>query len=132
MLQKGTIIVTTALLITAVGCFEVDTRTSNQGGGSLLSAGMKIAQDDIGGLNPDELQILSDEAPAIAAQFGVNLGELGTLPSLTDDQAAAIVQFFAANNVSTLEDVERLAQQIDNGQVVVPQILIDMGASLFM
>ena len=131
MLRRGAVIVAAALLVTAIGCFDLDPRTSNQGGGSLISAGLKIAQDQIGDLNPDEWQILADNAPTIAAQVGVNLGQLGQLPSLTDDQAAAIVQFLDDNNVRTQEDLERLAQQIDAGQVVVPQILVDLGTSLF-
>jgi len=131
MLRKGTVIVAAALLITAIGCFNLDPRTSNQGGGSLLTAVGKITSDRIGDLTADEFQILADQAADIVAQYEVDLGELGGLPALRDDQAAAIVQFLDDNNVRTEEDLERLAQQIDAGQVVVPQILIDLGTSLF-
>ena len=44
-------------LSVATGC-SVDPRTSNQGGGSLLSAGTKLMNHQIGSLTADEWQAL--------------------------------------------------------------------------
>jgi len=132
MLRKGTYVLVGILLITASGCFPAaDPRTSNQGGGSIISVGLKLAQQNIGDLNADEWQILTDSAPTIAAQYNVDLGAISELTELSDEQAAAIVQFLDDNSIQTIDDLEQLAQQIEAGTIQVPQILVDMGVDLF-
>lgn len=81
------------------GCGSVASsgpRTLNQGGGSLLSAGVKIAQGDMTDLTADEVQILAD-----------NFLPDGS-PELTDEQAAGIVEFLALNSLDSLDDIQSL------------------------
>jgi hypothetical protein len=86
------------------GC-SVDERTSNQGGGSLLSAGTKLLNHQIGSLTADEWQIIGDNLPALAAQFHVDLQGY-EIPVLSDEQAAAIVDFLDAHNIETIEELQ--------------------------
>lgn len=109
-------------LLAETGCIGAsDARTSNQGGGNLLSAASKLMEGNIGGLTPDEWQILGDNVPKLAAQYGIK----GiNLPVLSDDQAAAIVDFLAAYQISTIDD---LVNAIDSGAIgeddIPPELL---------
>lgn len=102
---KGTVLhfLGALLLVTASGCIG-DPRTSNQGGGTLLSAGSKLLAGNIRALTADEWQILGDNAPSLASQFGIDLGEF-QVPSLTDEQAAAIVDFLNGYEIDTIDEL---------------------------
>ncbi len=91
------------------GCLGAASRTNNQGGGSLLSAVLKY--QNLTALNPDEIQIVTD--------FIIeNVEEVPEqVEPLTDDQAAAVVEFIDDNNLNTVAAVQAL---IDNpGDVVI-------------
>jgi hypothetical protein len=101
-----------------------DPRTSNQGGGNLLSAGIKVTSYQLSALTPDELQILADQV----APTDPNV------PQLTDEQADAIVQILRANNINSLDDLNALIAQAqtDPSVVVLPEGLsIEVLAALF-
>ena len=101
-------------------------RLNNQGGASIFSVGAKLAGDNIGGLNPDEWQYLTDNADTLAVQFGIDLGQFGDLPELTDEQAQALVDWLAANGVQTQADLRRLFSDAAAGEVEIPEELIDV------
>lgn len=124
--QTGRLVLAGAILAAAAGCPTLDPRTSNQGGGSIATAGAKLAGGKVGALNPDEWQIVTDSAPAIVSQFGIDLGALASLPQLSDEQAAAIVALLEENGVNTLDDLERLVQAIAAGSVALPDVLLDL------
>ncbi len=101
------------LLAGVAGC--PDQRTSNQGGGTLLTVGAKLAQQDLAGLTPDEWQIFCDQAPGLMASVpqlaqmaAENCVDLSTVqwPTLTDEQAQMIVDWLAENNVQSFSDLE--------------------------
>lgn len=89
-------------LATVGGCPGSDARTSNQGGGSLLSAGSKVLNERLSSLTPDEVQIATD---IILTQPD------SLIDPLTDDQAQAIVNILNDNNLNSLDDIQNA---IDN------------------
>ena len=103
-------------LVGIAGCpmAAAPTRTSNQGGGNIVTAGAKIAGGSITSLTPDELQVITDKA--------VELNPDITIPEVTDEQAAAAVDFIVANDLNTLDDVVNLVEQAqqDPNAVVIP------------
>ena len=105
------------MLVSLGGCPFVQTRTNNQGGGNLITAGLKIANDNLGGLTPDEIQILTDLAISQA-----NL----PIPALTDAQAAAIVQFMDDNNLTTIADVQDLRNRSIDEIVISEEVLAEL------
>lgn len=115
--------VAAALLTIMGGCTGADPRLSNQGGGSILSAGSKLVAGNIGDMNPDEWQIVGDNVATLATQFQNELGDV-QIPILSDEQAAAIVTFLDQNNLQTLQ---QLIDAIDSGTLddaeVPPELL---------
>lgn len=74
----------------------------------LLNAGMKIMNEQISTLTPQEIKTLNEVAIGIInEQTGQNL------PPLTDEQADAISAFFVANELNTFADFEQLADQAE-------------------
>lgn len=107
-------LVTMAALGTGLvgGCPITETRTNNQGGGSLLTAGVKLLNAQLANLTPDEVQILVDRVDERKASLEIDL---------SDEQAQAIVDFLRANNLSSIEAV---AAVINNpGALVIPESL---------
>ncbi|HOB76308.1 MAG TPA: hypothetical protein PKG54_17495 [Phycisphaerae bacterium] len=122
-LKRGTLGILGALLLAmTTGCVG-DPRTSNQGGGTLLTAASKLMGGSLKSMTADEWQILADNLPTLAADFGINLGNL-QIPSLTDEQAAAIVDFL---NVHDLNTIEQVTQAIQSGAIdeddIPPELL---------
>ncbi len=104
--------VSASLLIAGCPTAAVD-RTNNQGGGTIVTAGAKIASGKIGTLTPDELQLMHDKAIELNP-------ELAAAPELTDEQAEAAVEFLDANDLETLDDVVELIEEAsDNPDTVV-------------
>ncbi|MHC4441649.1 MAG: hypothetical protein ACYTF1_06745 [Planctomycetota bacterium] len=101
-------------LLTTTGCPVADARTNNQGGGSIITAGGKIAEGSVGDLTADEWQILTDSAPSLAGLLGIELPTDVTIPQLTDEQAAAIVTLLDQHNINTIDE---LRSAIDNGSI---------------
>lgn len=111
------------LTVCLTGCPTTDTRTSNQGGGSLITAGAKVLGGEISNLTPDELQIAADTAADVSDDPRLS----GF--ALDDDDAAAIVEFLEVNGINTVEDIQRLADNPDALEVPESlQTLIDGGA----
>ncbi|RMF80653.1 MAG: hypothetical protein D6744_08000 [Planctomycetota bacterium] len=111
-------------LMTLTGCPQQATRTSNQGGGNIITAGAKVAGGNISSLTPDEVQVLADKVASNTTDLDI--------PELTDEQAAAAVDFLVANDVNTIEDVQNLIEQAeqDPTSIEIPdsiQELIDAG-----
>ncbi len=113
-MQRKLIVSSVATLSLLTGCFSMPwDRLGNQGGSNIVSALGKLVDDNLGGLNPDDVQVLTD----LAIEYsGVNI------PSVTDEQAAAVVSFLQANGITTiasLEDLIRRAEQ-DPDSVIIP------------
>jgi hypothetical protein len=104
------------LLPWLTGCPE--TRTSNQGGGSIVSAASKLAGGNVGDMTADEWQIAADNLPMLAEFSGIDVSS-AQIPQITDEQAQAIVDFLAAYNIRTLEDLYAL----DFEEVEIPEVL---------
>jgi len=116
-------------LVGSTGCFG-EHRTSNQGGGTLISAGTKIASGSIGSITPDEWQILCDNAQTLAAQYGAQFGfdpSTVQFPVLTDEQAQAVVDFLADNGITTITQLEAA---IRAGTLQIPESLMGMFQSV--
>jgi hypothetical protein len=106
-----------ASLALLAGCPFVDSRTTNQGGGNLITAAIKVATEQIATLTPDEVQVLTDTVSDVSPDIEVNV---------TDEQAAAAVEFLVANNVYTIADIERLVEQAENdpGSIRIPDAVV--------
>ena len=123
------------LLAVSLGCAPpVDERTSNQGGGSLLSIAAKVAGDSqcmpIGTFTPDEWQIAADQLPQLLPMIGQQLPAGLAIPTLEDAQAQAITDFLAAISVTCVSELEALGPAIESGEIIVPAALIELAESL--
>jgi hypothetical protein len=116
-------------LITAVvgtswlmgGCLlpAFDSRTSNQGGGTIVTAVNKVTSQQLARLTADELQILADAFSELSPDVNI---------TLTDEQAQAAVDFLVTNEVNSFADVETLANDPDAAEVPESlQAIIDSG-----
>ena len=124
----GLCVLSAVVLTVGVGC--PDARTSNQGGGSLLTVMTTLLSNPeclpIGELNPDELQILMDNLQMLAGQFGYSLPEGVIISSLTDEQAQAIADFLDDNGIVCLSDLQNLASNVESGEVEMPDGLMEL------
>lgn len=114
------------VVLNLAGCPLADSRLSNQGGGTVFTALAKVTGEKLAQLNPDELQILADTVSDLSDQVEINL---------TDEQAAAAIDFLAANNLNSFPEVEAFIAEAEQnpGSVVIPdslQALIDSGVSV--
>lgn len=110
-------------LMSLGGCPSTDPRLSNQGGGSIVSAGSKVASGKISSLTPDEVQILTDAAEQ---------ADPGALSTQVDDaQAQAAVDFLKANNLNTVEQIQAFVAQAEANpaSVVIPPSVLSLIAS---
>jgi len=89
-------------------------RTTNQGGGSLVSAMSKVTDGDIAAWTPDEIQILGDKI--------TELNPDDDPMSFSDAQAAALSEFLVDNDVNTLGDWDGVMDQYnaDPSSVDIP------------
>lgn len=102
-------------LLLATGC-GADARTSNQGGGNILTAGLKVNNGELTSLTPDEIQIIGDQL----STFVPDAPDI----ELTDDQAEIIEQVLGDNDINTIEDAIALAQ--NPGDIVLPDEFLDL------
>lgn len=101
-------------------------RTTNQGGGNILSATSKITGGQMTKLTPDEIQIALDTVSNVSEAINIEL---------TDEQAQATVDFLVANSLNSIEDIEAFVVEAENDpdSVQIPeslQALIDSGTTL--
>jgi len=115
-LRRGSVGVVFGLLPFLTGC--PDTRTSNQGGGSVVSAASKLAGGNVGDMTADEWQIASDNLPMLADFAGIDTGGV-QIPEISDEQAQAIVDFLQAYDIRTIDDLYAL----DFNEVEIPEVL---------
>ncbi len=101
------------------GCPTIDARTGNQGGGSLISAGAKIAGGELSSLTPDEIQIIADTVGNLNPDFK---------QEVSDEQAEASVAFLKANGLNTIEDLQSLAEKAeqDPDAVTIPDSVLSL------
>lgn len=126
MRQIKSISITAAIvgmLALLTGCPTVSTRLTNQGGGSLLSAGAKVAGNNLLALTPDELQILSDTAAAAIDDPQIAGFEM------SDAEASALLEFLEVNAIDSIDDLQAVVD--DPGALTIPdslESLTDAGA----
>lgn len=113
MFARKVIVVSLLSLATFVwlgGCpSDAGGRLCNQPGpmcSTLLTAGAKVLSNNLGALNPDDIQVLSDTAIEAAIQAGGP-----TIAQLTDEQAAAVVNVMHDNNINTVQDLQNVIMQ---------------------
>lgn len=114
------------VVVNLAGCPLSDSRLTDQGGGTIFTALAKVTGERLSQLNPDELQILADTVSRLSDQVEIDL---------TDEQAAAAIDFLVANDLNTFPEVEAFIAEAeqDPGSVVIPdslQALIDSGVSV--
>jgi len=98
---KLSVMLVCGLAISSTGCFFGD---------SILSAGAKLASGQISTLTAGELQILNQTVAGVLAADNPDF----QLEPLTDDQATAVSNFLAANELNTFEDFETLGETAQN------------------
>lgn len=101
-------------LLMLTGCLSVPwERTGNQGGSSVVQATTKFLGNNLGDLNPDDIQVLADLATSIVG---------ADIPAVTDEQAAAVVSFLDANSIGTVQDLQDIVRQAeqDPNSIVIP------------
>ena len=103
------------LIVFSGGCFG-DPRTTDQGGGSIITAGVKVATGQLASLTPDEIQIIGDNI----ANFITDAVPV----ELTNEQAAAISEVLVANDLNTIEDITALIE--NPGDIVLPEEFLDL------
>ncbi len=106
-----------AMSLTA-GCPATESRTNNQGGGSILSAGAKFASGSLANLTPDEIQVVTDFVAGVVPRFEAL--------DVDDTEAQAAVDFLEANDINTVADIQALAQ--NPGEIEIPdsvQVIIE-------
>lgn len=93
------LLVACLLLAGASGCDVLNVfappRTTDGGGGNLLSVGLKVASNQLTTLTQDEMQILSDQVAGIIATTNPAV----QLPEMTNAQADAFIEFLQINTV---------------------------------
>ncbi len=112
----------TLSLSTLGGC-PLGGRLGNQGGGTLVSAALKVVSQRMTTITPDEIQQVTDFISDISQDIDI---------VVDDAQAEAAVDFLVENNVNGLEDIQRLSEQAqaDPDSIVIPdslQAIIDSG-----
>ncbi len=130
MLSRWTLITCfSATLLSLGGCPFATDRLNNQGGGNLITLGLKAINGNLTSSTPDEWQVLTDRISELSPQVNITLG---------DDEAQAISDFLVANQLNSFDDVERVVRQVSDdptnaGGLVIPeslQALIDSGIDL--
>ena len=116
--KKAALVVAWGVLSLGVGGCGVlfpmfGSRTCDQGCSSNTQAIGRILSNDFGGLNPDDVQILTDMAMQVS---GVHI------PAATNAQAAAVVSFLHANGITTLESLQAKIEeaQTNPGALIIP------------
>jgi hypothetical protein len=102
------------------GCIGLEGRTSNQGGGNLLTAGAKVLAGNMSSLTADEIQVLGDEISSRSTRFaGIEI---------SDEQAEAASDFLVANKLNTVAEIQALVNNPGNIQIPESvQALLDAG-----
>ncbi len=120
--RKMSVLVTCGMcLLVLAGCFALPwTRTGNQGGSTPISLLAKLAAGNIGDLNPDDVQVMTDVVRDVAN---------APISEVSDDLAAAIVETIEANGIQTLQDLEALAGQ-DPNDIVIPDSVLENEAEI--
>lgn len=99
-------------LLTLGGCPFGDPRVTNQGGGSVLTALLKVNNNQLTTLTPDEVQLVTDLVNSTA-----NTGVV-----LDDTQAADAVAFLQQHDLFSIDRVRAFADNPPAG-VQVPESL---------
>jgi len=124
------------LIAETAGCgvlptIKFDPRTSDGGGGSLLSASGKAVAGQLTEMTQDELQLLADQVTGVVRLLNPNVN----VPPLTNQQADALLEFLNANSLpgvggnglNSLDELRRFVEAglADPSIVVVPQSILD-------
>ena len=75
--------ITGSLLISVTGCPFGNSRTTNQGGGTVVTAAGKVVGGQMTSLTPDEIQIVSDTISDLSPEVSLFIGDDELLTELT-------------------------------------------------
>lgn len=122
MKRAKSFIFTLVCVLTVPGCgvpglfglVGQDPRTTDGGGGDLVSAGLKVMRGALTSLTQDEVQLLSDEMHGVIGLLNPNVN----LTPMTNEQADAFIAFLQANSLpgsphrglQTLNDLRQFAE----------------------
>ncbi len=101
------LVVASVGMLVFAGCSLVMPQTVGsefQGGSSPLQVADKLAKDSLNSFNADDVQMLAQLAEE---QTGEDI------PEITDAQAAAVVQFIADNNITTMASLQTVIEQAE-------------------
>lgn len=110
-----------ALLLLPSGCAVVGVASK------LLS---NPSDPPIGELNSSEWQWVSENIADLAPQLGLQIPEGVDIPPLSQEESQAIVTFLDANNVNSVSDLNRLVQDAQNGDIVIPPELVELARAM--
>lgn len=96
-------------------------RLGNQFGGDLRSAFEKVTGGELSNMTPDEVQLYSDAAIVVDSNVS---------PTISDQQAQAIIELFVAENIGTADDLRTLLT--DPGREVPSSIPDNVLQTLFV
>lgn len=109
------------VLLSLGGCPQPGTRTCDGGCSTPAQATGKLLSNNLGGMNQDDVQVLGDLAIEIA---GANI------PAVTNEQGDAVVSFFQANNINTIQDLEEVVHKAEEEGIEAIEIPEDVLAVL--
>ncbi len=114
-----TALIAGSTLLWVAGCPFGNTRTSNQGGGTVITAAGKVAAGQMTTLTADEIQIVSDAISDLSPDVSLFIG---------DEEAAVAVDFLQANSLNSIDDIVAFAEQVANDPsgVVIPESLLQL------
>ena len=98
-----------AVILLLAGCMG-DPRTTNQGGGSIITAATKVHDQQLNQLTPDEVQIVADLVSDLLPEVDIEL---------SDDVADAVTALFVENEVTSFDEARTLADAL----IHTPQVV---------
>ncbi len=118
----GALALAGATLGVTAGCPFADSRTNNQGGGTLLTAVDKVTTQSLGSLTPDEIQILGDTFTTLQDTVDV---------VITDEQAADAVLFMLEHNINSFDELRLFIEEAQQNPdaVEIPESLLRFAES---
>jgi hypothetical protein len=110
-------------LLLCTGCPFADSRTTNQGGGTLVSAVDKIATQELASLTPDEVQLLTDAFTNLQDQVTIDV---------SDEQAGDAVLFLIEHELNSFEEIQQFVAEAQQNPdaVQVPESLLRLVESI--
>ena len=122
--RRMSLVVTCGLcLLVLVGCSMPWDRLGNQGGSTPLTLLPKLAAGQVGQLNPDDIQLMTDTVRDVTG---------APISAVSDELAQAVVDTIKANHINTAQDLEKFGQKVaaDPNSLVIPASVVGSEAEI--